>query len=573
MTAVASMRLPKMFVGQRRRLFIWLVLNGLGQGLLAVLSAWMVKAVFDSVGSAAPTPMLVFLALGAAVIVVALLRRIERVHAELLGQYYVRAVRSRLFSRLLDTDLRQFRQHRKGGVLMKFVGDLSALRRWVSLGLARLLVASAAVMIGLIALYLLHWSFAVGVSAVLAGTTAWILWFSPRLRTLISEARRCHASLSANVSEKLAGLATVQAFDERRRERRRLRVQSDRLITASVRRAGSVGTLRAVIDAAAGGSVAVLIGIASLLPVNELNAGMLAAAISIVGFLTPPLRDVGRAQEYWLASQVAKQHLAAVARRSVRIPRPRDADALVITEGSVRFESVRVDNVLETLNAAVTPRAKVALMGANGSGKSTLLGLVGRLFDADAGRVLIDGQDTAKVELSSLRRQVAYVSADIPLIRGSLKKNITYGAGDVDTGELDRILSACDLIELVARVPGGLDARIAEGGTNLSQGERVRVSLARALLSSPKILLLDEADANLDLRAIRALNRVLECFDGTVIMATHRRTSWALCDTFWQLTDGVLKELPKPTRLDGDGDDAPCSSKVDVNIGHCEVRK
>lgn len=542
------MRLPNLYVGERRRLFSWLLLNGLGQGLLAVAGAWLVKEVFDAVTRAQGMPHpLMFAAFVLAVLGRAWLRRQEQVHAELLGQRYVRAVRSRLFSRLLDADLRQFRLRRKGALLMKFVGDLSALRRWISLGFARLLVSAIAVAMGLAALVWLHWALALGVFLVLASTAGWIFRFSPRLRVHIAEARDRQASLSANVTEKLAGLATVQAFDQRRRERRRLRCLAERTVAASVQKAVAIGTLRGVIDSTSGACIAVVIGVACVLPAGALSPGVLAAAISIVGFLAPRLRDVGRAQEYWLAAQVARRNLSAIGNRAVRLRSPRKALPLVVSDGAIRFDSVTVNGVLEELSASLTPGCKVALSGDNGSGKSTLLGLIGRLYDPDQGRVMIDGQDVRQAELSSLRRQVAYVSADIPLIRGSLEKNICYGVGRAGHDKLERVLSECGLEELVKHRPGGLSARIAEGGANLSQGERVLVALARALLCEPRILLLDEADANLDLRAIRVLNRVVGSFKGTLIMASHRHSSLQLCDTLWHLQDGKVNVVSVPS--------------------------
>jgi ABC-type transport system involved in cytochrome bd biosynthesis fused ATPase/permease subunit len=149
------------------------------------------------------------------------------------------------------------------------------------------------------------------------------------------------------------------------------------------------------------------------------------------------------------------------------------------------------------------------------------------------------------------------------LLRGSLKKNLCYGAGRVTREELLRVVSDCGLDQLVAHGQGGLAMRIAENGANLSQGERVRVALARALLCKPAILLLDEADANLDLRAIRALNKVLGEFAGTAIVASHRHSSMPLCDTVWTLLDGGVQVSPA-TRAGAAQTATPASPQTDV---------
>ncbi len=535
------MRLPRLIAGRRKRVFYRLLLNGLAQGVLAVTAAWLVMRLFDLVAGSAPASAALFVALGLTVAIGAWLRRSERIQAELLGQHYIRAVRQRLYKRLLNSSTRDLQRRHKGGVLLKFVGDLSALRRWVSLGLARLLVAGLAVSVAVSALLWLHWPFALGITLVLAASGGWILYRGAALRASIEHARRCQARLASNVTEKLHNLTTVQAFGQNRREQRLMRRQSNRLLWAALRKASQIGSVRAAIDAAAGGCILMVLVLAALLPPDGLSPGMLAAVISIIGILTPPLRDLGRAQEYWLAAQVARVNILRVAAQTKRVSeRPRE-NALRLTGGVIELRNVTVRGALSGFTARASGGSRVAIVGANGSGKSTLLGLIGRLFDPDGGQILIDGQDIAKVRLSSLRAKVAYVSSEVPLVSGSLRKNLCYGAGGVEPARLNRLLADCGLEDLVERLPGGLDARLAEGGSSLSQGERIRVALARALLRSPAILVLDEADANLDQAARQALDRNLATFPGTVLMASHRRSVLRVCDTLWVLREGLLE--------------------------------
>lgn len=534
------MKLPNLFDNDRRGTFMLLVGNGVFQGLTAIVSAGLVMRIFDALGDRSANLVGWLAALGGIILVGALLRRRERIDAEVLGQRYVQSLRQRLYSRLLATDSRAFRQRRKGDLLLKFVGDLSAIRRWISLGLARLLVAGVAVCLALAALAWVYWPFAAGLAAVLGLSSMWIVWQGKSLRAAIAESRRRQATLSANATEKLSTLSTVQAFGQARRERRLMQRHSTRLVEASVNKATHIGTLRAVIDATAGAAIVMVFAVAYLTPPQDMTAGMVAAVISIIGFMTPPLRDLGRVQEYWLAAVVARRNIQALAKRAPRMPIMRNSPPLRIDSGRIVFEDVSVTGALTQVSAEAEAGARIAIQGPNGSGKSTLLGLVGRLYDPDQGRILIDGQDVSEVSTSSLRRQVAYVSTDFPLIRGSLKKNLCYGAGKVDATRLNQVISDCGLDNLIDRKIGGLEARIAEAGSDLSQGERIRVCLARALLRNPAILILDEAEANLDARAIRVMERVIRDFAGTVLMATHRLSAIGLCDVAWSLNEGRL---------------------------------
>ena len=546
------MRLPALIAGDRRAAFYLLLFNGLTQGVLAVLGAWLVMRIFDLLGT--PTATLPLFLAGLAVIVVssAWLRRGERIQAEVLGQRYVRVVRHRLYRRLLASNPREFKRRRKGSVLLKFVGDLSALRRWVSLGLARLLVAGVTVSIALSALCWLHWPFAAGVALILAVSSAWTLRHSMSLRAAIEETRRRQSHLASNVTEKINSLATVQAFGQMAHEHRLMRRQSEQMMNASVFKAQKIGSLRAVVDATTGANVLMVLSLAFILPPADLSPGMLAAVISIIGFLTPPLRDLGRVQEYWLAAQVARNNVIRISRLAKRVRDRRRGEALQVSQGVIELRNVSVRGALRRINAQAAGGSRIAVVGPNGSGKSTLLGLIGRMFDPDEGRIMIDGQNIAKVRLSSLRAQVAYVSADVPLIRGSLRKNLCYGAGRIEATQLQRVLQACELCGLVDRLPGGLDAGVAEDGANLSQGERVRVTLARALLRKPGILVLDEADANLDASARQALDANIKAFAGTVLMVSHRRSALRQCDTVWVLREGRLEQqsnLPPETNV------------------------
>ena len=150
------MRLPRLFTDQRRRLFTILLANGFSQGLLAVCTAWLIMRLFDRLGIADEKSLILFVCLALGITANALLRRRERMDAERLVQHYVKSIRRRLFGRLLAADARALGKRRKGTLLLKFVGDLSALRRWVSLGVARLLVAGVSVAIALVALAWMH---------------------------------------------------------------------------------------------------------------------------------------------------------------------------------------------------------------------------------------------------------------------------------------------------------------------------------------------------------------------------------------------------------------------------------
>jgi ABC-type bacteriocin/lantibiotic exporter with double-glycine peptidase domain len=214
--------------------------------------------------------------------------------------------------------------------------------------------------------------------------------------------------------------------------------------------------------------------------------------------------------------------------------------------GPTRLElrEVVLQPVFRSLDLTIEPGERIAVLGANGAGKSTLLRLIAGIVQPDQGEVLVDSENISRVRWSDLRHAFAMVAPDLPLLRGSLRLNLTYGSSGVDDARMAEILAACQLETLVARLPAGLDTRLAEEGGGLSTGERARIAVARALLVRPRVLLLDEADANLDQVSRAALDNLLATFTGTIVFVTHDLASVALADKVVELHSGTLTEIP-----------------------------
>jgi ABC-type multidrug transport system fused ATPase/permease subunit len=549
------MKIPAILDGGRMRLMVFLVANGIGQAAAAVGTALLVRSAFDRlIVPSRPAADDAILWVGLGLLGVALLgawlRMRERVDAERLGQDYVYDVRLTLFDRLSEMPARDLQRRSRGGTLLRFVGDLTALRQWASLGVARLTVAGVAAFGSLVALGLVDITLAAVVGVALGSGAGLAFVMGRKMEPVVREARKRRAHLAANIAEKIGTMAVVQVFGQYRRERRRVRRQGRRLFRAMVARARIAGRLRAVTE----GTTSIATGAALLtgaiqVAAGQATTGTVVAAMTIVGLLVPPLRDLGRIHEYWHGARVSRAKINGFLDAGQGMEQRPDAVALRPGLGWLAFEGVGVDGALTNVTAMVKPGSKVAIVGPNGSGKSTLLALVARLARPDQGAVLIDAQDLADTSVSSIRRVVAMVSPDLPLLRGSIRKNLLYRWPSAPQEEIDRVCALCDLDELLQELPAGLETRLTEGGMNLSLGQRQRLSLARALVGDPRVLLLDEADANLDPKAAGVLNRVLSQFDGTVLMVTHRPDRLAAADLIWHLEDGRLVETGCPRSL------------------------
>lgn len=535
------MQLPELLRGARIRYLVWLIVNGSAQAAIVIAMALMMQNAFDSLISTASAPgdgtLFAYLG-GFALIVVcnAALRWRERVDAEKLGQDYVFELRQQLFAHMSRLSPRSLQRRSQGATMLRFIGDMNALRQWISLGVARLAVAAITTALTLLVLGILNPAVALLIALLMLGAVATMLGLGRALEHASRDARRQRSRLSSNINEKIGALAVVQALGQRQRERRLLKKHCQRLQNAMLHRASLIGQLRAVTETVVGLATSgiILLG-AWQVSTGNATAGTVISGVMVVGMLAPALRDLGRVHEYWRGARVAREKILQFLQAKGRIWQPRGAPDLKIRHGAIKFERVSVGDSIHDFSRRADGGQRIALLGPNGSGKSTLLGLVTRLQDPDQGRVLIDGQNIAMCSLESLRANIGMVGPDLPLLRGSIERNLRYRYPHASAEQLQEVMQLCGVDEMVAGMARGLRTRISEGGRNLSAGQRARLALARALLGAPPILLLDEADANLDGESETLIQRVLQGYRGTILIVSHRYPRLAKMDQVWHL--------------------------------------
>lgn len=546
------------FEQNRLRLLIRLVLNGGLQALAAIAVSKLMHRAFDQAthpgkgGDDGDIFVLSCAAIAVISLVLAWLRVVERVDSERMGQDYVKQLRMQLFNRISESSVRQFQHKSKGAIMLRFIGDLRVVRSWISLGLSRLIVASATLAIALTGLAELSPAVALGpVSVIALGLLVGIFWGKHLMRAM-SEARMHQSAFAANVNEKITSIAVVQAFGQLHRERERIADQGEKLKEAMVVQARVAAQLRGVADAVASLAAASVLLIGALqVQAGKVTAGAVVAAMAVVHLITPVLRDLSSAFIYWHGARISLGKIQSFLDESRVIAEMPNAPPLLPGPGAVELRNVTLDTTLRGVSGFAPPGSRVALIGPNGSGKSTLLSLMARLAEPDGGEILLDGQDLAQHSLASLRRRLGVVSPDLPLLRGSIESNLRYRRPDATEEELVRIISLCGLDELLREFPEGLQAPVTEGGASLSLGQRQRVSLGRALLGNPSVLLLDEADANLDPRSGQVLARAMASFRGTVLMISHNYDFVRSADLVWYMEDGRIVEAGPPGSLLG----------------------
>lgn len=484
--------------------------------------------------------------LGVLVLVVALhgcLRAWEFSVSEKIGYTVVQRVRMQLYRHLQGMQPQQLQTRSRGGLLLRFIGDLTMLRTWLSRGLLGGLIALIALTAPLATLLYLSWPIGLTLVSVLAAAAAVSLANGAPMRDATRAMRRRRSLLTSNVDEQLSALAVPQVFGRAKGEFSRLARQNDALNRSLFRVADLRGRLRGV--ASASGLLAVVAVLAvGLVEVRRGSAspGLVVAAILTSRLLATPVRALGLAHDYWHRSLVSRQKLHEFLCGPTRELDPPDQARLTVRRGRLEFRNVTVPGALEQVTLKAQSGQLVAVAGPGGSGKSTLLGLVARLVEPTSGEVRIDGQRLADITPRSTFRKVGMVSPDLPLLRGSVRRNLTYRLRDVPPEELRRVVYATGLDRLLAELPHGLRTKVLQGGRNLSVSQRQRIALGRALLGDPPILLLDEPTATLDPRARQDFWQALVHHHGTVLLVSNDPTELAMADQVWMLDNGRVAE-------------------------------
>jgi ABC-type multidrug transport system fused ATPase/permease subunit len=531
--------------GQGRGRGIALIsLLALGQAAAAGVAAFATRDVFLAFRDASDAlPLAALAMIAAAGLVIAGLRVGERVVAERVGQAYAAALRLRLFNHLTRMSARDVASRRSGGLAMRFVGDLAAVRGWVSLGIARLVSAAIVLPIAGGVLFLLNPDLGWAATAPIVIGLLVMALAGPRLGPAHRRLRERRARLAADMSERIPHAPELRLLGRLDTERRHLLRRTERLVESAMTRARGAALLRAIPDAVSGIAAAAVF----LAALNSGAAGAeAAAALAMLGLVLQPMRDLAGVwdrQRAWVAARDKCDALLSTP--TLRRPRGKGTDPVPDAPPAVCFSSVSAGRLVG-VDITAPAGAAIAIVGGNGAGKSTLLGLAAGLEQPRDGAVTIGQRPAAGLTALERRRLVALVGTRSPILAGSLRRALTMGGAQrPDDAEILAEAGRFGLDHVIERL-GGLDGRVAEGGRNLSAGEARRILLTRAALARPRLMLLDEPDDALDADGPALVEQLVRGGGATVLMVTHNPELARRMDLAWCVEDGRIIDSGPP---------------------------
>ena len=548
-------RMPPIAADGRRRQIAMVAALAFGQAIAAGVAAFSTRDVFAALRAddlaAAYGPIALIALSGLAI---AGLRIAERIIGEQVGQDYAAALRERLFTHLSRMPARAVAGKRAGGLALRFVGDLAAVRGWVSLGLARLISASIVLPGAGLVLFMLNPALAAAaITPIILGLIVMsvIGW---RLAPAHKRLRSRRARLAADMSERIPHAPELRLLGRVHIEKQNRARRTAQLIAAALDRAKGAGTLRAMPDAASGLAAAALF-------IAAFRSGAapaeVAGAMAALGLVVQPMRSLAGVWDKhraWIAARDKCRSLLA----SPRLAKPKAkpaANAAPLPEGpaSVRFRDVSA-GLLNNVTIKAKPGARIALLGPNGAGKSTLLNIAAGLEQPTQGKTLVAGRHPGGLSAAERRMLIAYGGARSPILAGSVRRTLTMGTPQrADDETIMDYAAEFGLTGAIERL-GGLGGRLAEGARNLSSGEARRLMLTRAALSQPRLLLLDEPDDALDAEGPALVLKLLALTDATSLVVTHNPTLARAMDEVWFIDNGTIMETGAPEKLlNGDG--------------------
>jgi ABC-type multidrug transport system fused ATPase/permease subunit len=446
-----------------------------------------------------------------------------------IGQRMVLGLRRDLFDHLTGLSLRYFSQQKAGWIIARLTSDVDAVSDVLSQGMPTLVSNVVLLPAAITALLIADWRLGLVVFAIVPPALVLTRWFQRVSHVALVETRNRIAAVTAQIAESVAGMAVVQAFNRERR----FQAQFDELNQANLSQNAYTQKIMSVFFPSIEllgvvATVSVLYAGERLLAHHTLTIGTLITALYLLQLVFQPLQELSDVYGQLQSGAAAMVKIASILDEE---PEVRDRDGarpLVGIAGALEVDRVVFaygeEPVLHGLSLSVPAGGCLALVGESGGGKSTLARLVGRFYDPDEGAVRVDGHDLRDVRLRSYRRQLGVVLQDPFLFSGTIASNIRFAKPDATDAEVQAAAAAVGVDRVAARLSGGLDHEVREGGAGLSAGERQLISIARALLADPRILVLDEATSNIDRPTEtlieRALDRLLR--GRTSIIIAHR---------------------------------------------------
>ncbi|MGC8971121.1 MAG: ABC transporter ATP-binding protein [bacterium] len=468
-----------------------------------------------------------------------------------MGETIVLNLRNDLFAHLQRLDLSYHNREKVGRMISRLTSDIDAILELISSGITTI-IGDGFVLIGIIILLL-------SMNVTLTGLTFLLLpilfilsfEFRKRMRDIYRMVRISISIVTGNFAESIAGVKVTKVFarfKESAENFYRLTQNSLEAVMKSVRLAGIYFPAVELVSAC--GTALILWYGGTKVIQGAITIGTLVAFLNYLGRFFGPIQDLTNIYNILQSAMAGAERVFGILDIEPKIKDAPDAIDVDYIEGRIDFEHVYFGYepdrlILEDFNLHIEPSEKIGIAGPTGAGKTSITNLLLRFYKPQGGKILIDGIDIQKISNRSLRKLIAVVPQEPFIFSGTILENIRFGRLDATVEEVERACELACLSNLLSRLPKGLYTELGERGAGISVGEKQLISIARATLADPRILILDEATSNIDTETEKliqiALQRLME--GRTSIIIAHRLSTIKEMDRIIVIQDGKITEM------------------------------
>ncbi len=540
------------YISRQRRKTMMLVLAILASTLINLLPPYMFSVVIDKYIGELDTAGLALISV-AFVVVYALIFVAQYSHRYLinwLGSKLELDMRMDIFRHLQRLSLNFYAKREVGSVVSRATNDVDKITELVTSGVASVM-ADLLTLVGIVAIMLwMNPRLSMITFSIIPLMAAFMYFWGKRVRKVYRETRKTIASVSAQMEESVSGMREIQSYSKEGETRREFEQVNVSNMQANVQAGQVMSAFWPVVSlfTAIGNFLVLWFGGPAVMR-GTMSVGVLFGFMSYLNRFFMPIQDLSMFWNNVQSALAAAERVFGIMDTDLEIYEKSDASNLPEIEGRIKYEGLTFSYepgipVLKDIDLTIEPNTTIALVGPTGAGKTTMINLLYRFYDPQQGRVTVDDSDLRDVKLDSLRSQLAIVLQDTFLFSGTVRENIRYGRIEASDEEVLEVSKAVGAHQFIKRLPEGYETDVRERGGRLSVGQRQLISLARALLANPRILIMDEATSSIDayteLMIKEALEKVLR--DRTSIVIAHRLSTVRNADLIVVIDQGEIVE-------------------------------
>lgn len=496
--------------------------------------------------------LMIVLTMLATKIVMLLIQTLQGVFTAQIVTSIVRDLKKDIFANMGKLSISFFKSRQTGSLMTRCLSDAERVTGFFIDGMPYIFVNGFTVVATIVMMMTIKWQMAV--VAIIMVPLSIVIGYKmrPHIWSMYGHRHRSERSVNSQVNDNLTGARVVKAFGQEKREITRFKRNNERLRDAemSIVRFQNVfrityGSVYQVINI-----VVWVMGVYYIINLKNMELGVLMTFVGYVGQLQGPVNFFSRIFHWWADSMNSAQRIFEILdavpevqekEEPVRFPKG--------TKGHIELKNVTFGYeinkpVLKDVTLDIPAGSVLGIVGRSGAGKTTLVNLISRMYDVNEGEILFDSVNVKDIGFSDLRRNVAMVSQETYIFMGTVAENIAYAKPDATFEEIIRAAKLASAHEFIMRMPDGYDTKIGSAGRELSGGERQRISIARAILANPKVLILDEATASVDTETERAIQKSISYLEEgrTTISIAHRLSTLKDADFLVVIDNGRITE-------------------------------